>query len=333
MIGFSKSVDPFESLKIEKEEEILKGILTGYKDRGLFQTTAFKKYPCPYYVFFVKNKNNWDIIFKSKDKKDREWHYCPHGDYTITYNVDDNHKAYLSLKYNESKIQRVRKDKLYNSKHILTIFGIFISRIKNYVLNAKGINNLGYCVKAILGHRRLLHRLVAHAFCSRPEHLKDVSYEDLVVNHIDGNKANNHYSNLEWCTNLENMEHSYNVLLNKNLGDDNVTSKLTDIEVKEIREHYLINPGTMYKYYADKYKVSVSCIHLVIINKSRIDKNYIPIITKDFNFKIGYDNANWIRQHKHNNPNTSTSYYSKKYNCSEDTIYRIFKNTLYKQKT
>lgn len=41
------------------------------------------------------------------------------------------------------------------------------------------------------------HRLVAKAFCD--------GYEDnLVVNHIDENKTNNHYTNLEWVTQREN---------------------------------------------------------------------------------------------------------------------------------
>jgi len=44
-----------------------------------------------------------------------------------------------------------------------------------------------------------IHRLVAEAFIA---HRKDQ-----VVNHIDGDKQNNHVSNLEWVTQRENVSH------------------------------------------------------------------------------------------------------------------------------
>jgi len=47
----------------------------------------------------------------------------------------------------------------------------------------------------------LIHRLVATAYCDKKE-------DDTQVNHIDGNKLNNSYLNLEWCTALENTAHS-----------------------------------------------------------------------------------------------------------------------------
>ncbi len=49
--------------------------------------------------------------------------------------------------------------------------------------------------------RYSVHRLVAKAFVENNEGKEE-------VNHIDGNKMNNHFTNLEWVTRSENMEHA-----------------------------------------------------------------------------------------------------------------------------
>ena len=53
-----------------------------------------------------------------------------------------------------------------------------------------------------------VHRLVAECFIANPNFKSE-------VNHKDGNKLNNHVSNLEWVTREENIQHMYDTGLKK----------------------------------------------------------------------------------------------------------------------
>lgn len=63
-----------------------------------------------------------------------------------------------------------------------------------------------------------IHRLVASHFIYNEFNLEQ-------VNHIDGNKSNNHYTNLEWVSNRENINH-YRLSTNK-------TSKYPGVHFKK----------------------------------------------------------------------------------------------------
>lgn len=79
-------------------------------------------------------------------------------------------------------------------------------RMVNFIINGK---RKGFSV----------HTLVARAFC-------DGYRKGLIVNHIDGNKLNNYYKNLEWVTYKENSIHATKVL-GVNVGARNGSAKTT----------------------------------------------------------------------------------------------------------
>ena len=74
------------------------------------------------------------------------------------------------------------------------------------------------------------HRLVAMAWIYNPDSLE-------VVNHKDGNKANNEASNLEWCTVQYNTQHAYDNLGREgNNGGMNKRVALCDLSWNVINE-------------------------------------------------------------------------------------------------
>ena len=112
-------------------------------------------------------------------------------------------------------------------------------------------NNRNYYIVMLSGKnaggRRSVHRLVAEAFTPNPENKK-------TVNHIDGNKQNNHVDNLEWMTYSDNNKHAFssglkkpsNVNKNGNMqGEKQAHSKLKESDVRYIRINCIKNGGKL----------------------------------------------------------------------------------------
>lgn len=94
----------------------------------------------------------------------------------------------------------------------------------------------GYMLVRLSSPRRVerVHRLVAAAFVQNPLGLD-------TVNHIDCDRSNNDASNLEWCTQAENLQHSENLGRMQRdywVGKRSPNAALTDDQVRKIRSDY-----------------------------------------------------------------------------------------------
>lgn len=107
-----------------------------------------------------------------------------------------------------------------------------------------------------------VHRQVALAFIPNPDNLPE-------VNHKDGNKLNNYWKNLEWCTTEYNLKHAHENNLvdhSKNSGENCYITNLTNKTVKEIREK--MANGARNKDIGKEYNLGRSTVSRIRMNQS-----------------------------------------------------------------
>jgi hypothetical protein len=141
----------------------------------------------------------------------------------------------------------------FSGEYGIDFFGEVYSYQKKSKNNLKGkvlkkyINNFGYCTVGLYKNSKVkrltIHRLVAETFIPNPENKPQ-------VNHIDGNKLNNHVDNLEWATAKENIQHAWNSGLSKRISEKQ--KKQTLIAVKSAIEKnkkpvICLQTGVVYK--------------------------------------------------------------------------------------
>lgn len=111
-----------------------------------------------------------------------------------------------------------------------------------------------------------LHRLAAESFIDKPE-----CWQELQVNHKDGNKSNNVVDNLEWVTSSQNVRHSLDTGLKGGLSKEakiNMNKPLLEghkavIKISEkdrLAIKGLHKSGKTMAEIAETYNVSQSCI-------------------------------------------------------------------------
>lgn len=110
----------------------------------------------------------------------------------------------------------------------------------------------------------LVHKLVAKAFILNQENKPQ-------VNHIDGNKANNYTSNLEWVTNQENVIHAFRTGISNAdhcTGERSWITKLTNQDILSIRKLMSQPNKPTQQSIADQHGVSQMTIHSIITRKT-----------------------------------------------------------------
>lgn len=110
----------------------------------------------------------------------------------------------------------------------------------------KPMVNKGYLYVKLMrtdcnSYKEAIHRIVCTMFNGDSDGLPH-------VNHIDGNKHNNYYTNLEWCTPKENVEHAIRTGLTPPVkrGEESGNAKISERDAEEICRLIVIHKGNIH---------------------------------------------------------------------------------------
>lgn len=173
-------------------------------------------------------------------------------------------------KINQHKeVKEVNKEvwkevKGFNGKYMVSSYGNVVSvagttkvfperrrrHVRRYdavILTKQLLKDKGYEIVSLvpyfetIGKTYYVHRLVAEAFVKndRPE----VATQ---INHKDGDKANNHYSNLEWVTAGENIRHARALGLYPKYRMSNPKNRIVCTNLKEVKVFHGITHAARY---------------------------------------------------------------------------------------
>ena len=140
--------------------------------------------------------------------------------------------------------------------------GLYVSSHGRIITKRKGVHRgcqcKGYLVVRYNSRSLYIHRLIAETFIPNPENKPE-------VNHKNGDRADNRVENLEWATHKENIQHAVDTGLQNTKGEAHSQSKLTEAQVREIRQNA---QGLTQRALAAKYGVSKYPIQRILAGKS-----------------------------------------------------------------
>lgn len=121
----------------------------------------------------------------------------------------------------------------WEGKYSVTEDGEIFSHQRTKCIRKSRIKEGGYvCLTLTTDYKKknlYVHRAVAMCFVGNPHNHTE-------VNHIDGDKLNNHYTNLEWCSRKENQQHAVRLGLIRNpKGGNHPSATMSEKVAREIK--------------------------------------------------------------------------------------------------
>jgi hypothetical protein len=105
---------------------------------------------------------------------------------------------------------------------------------------------------------KAIHRLMGLTWMGDPPGPIGTARGNYCINHKDGNKLNNHLSNLEWVTVEDNARHAWRNGLNTQVGETSTSSVFSSSTVRDIRIRLI--SGEKPIHIAKEYGVGKNCI-------------------------------------------------------------------------
>lgn len=170
----------------------------------------------------------------------------------MSINVNfENQKFFYDL-IMENKIENIDED-----NNTVQING----EIRRSSIQNENLSDHRYCVIQYKNARIPFHRLVYMY------HTKESIPENLFINHIDGNKCNNHFNNLELVTQSENIQHAYRTGLNNNIAENHLYTNLTNDQVAQYRREFKAKEKTA-KEIANETGLSITSTYYMLLGIS-----------------------------------------------------------------
>lgn len=143
-----------------------------------------------------------------------------------------------------------------------------LGRVRSYITNHHKLRDVplilksfklskGYLGVSLFGKTFKIHRLVAKAFLPNPNNFPE-------VNHIDEDKTNNFYLNLEWCTTQYNLSYGTarrRINLTNKINGSTVARRVGQYTLtgELVREYNSISEAMRYNGFKNNSNIIQSC--------------------------------------------------------------------------